>query len=318
MEMQLVPDDGVVTIYEEQPKEWVHTTIVVDMSGAVSDHHLMDMWLAAQRNDKTRRLYKRAAEYLLESLPTGLRGCKLVDWQKFEDDLVKRYRLHSAITIANSCRSFFMYAQRCGYIGLSPAHVHRPPAAPHQKSSKELTEEEVDSLIKGARRQRDKVLLEVMYTTGCRAEEVAGMQWRDCRQKGLHVVIQVMGKGSRVRSLQLPKGASRRLMEMKTLDSVPEDYVFSTDAVPHPHPWRKMKPASFNYIVREAARRAGITKDVSPHWFRHAYAQHARARGISKDDIQDALGHQSQSTTEGYLAAHEGLMLSADFITERD
>lgn len=291
-----------------------------DISGATDDMQLMAMWVASQNSKATQRLYERAGNMLLEFLRSrgGLGAASLRDWKDFEAMLALRYLPNSALTIANSARSLFMFAQRCDYIYKSPAHVIKAPRREGRKSSKDLTEEEALAIIRAPYKRRDRVLLELLYVTGIRAEEAATLHWKDVRPVGNHVVIQVIGKGAKVRSLKLPVNASRRLLELRSLDNVPEDAVFSAVGKPHPHPWTHMSPLSFGAIVTKARADAGVTKPVSPHWFRHAYAQHARKRGQTKDDIQDALGHASQSTTEGYLAAHEGLMLSADFITERD
>lgn len=288
--------------------------------GAADDWDVLKMWVESQNSEKTKLLYRRAGGKLLEFLAPrgGLPAATLADWRDFTSALEDRYKRHSAITMENACRSLFMFCQRCDYIYKSPAHVTKAPQRQDRKSTKELTEDEVLSLIGAPARKRDKVLLELLYVTGIRAEEAATILWKDCRQVGHHVIVQVLGKGGKTRSLKLPKGASRRFMELKSINNEPGDAVFTSVGPPHPHPWPPMKPGSFNYIVREAARKSGIIKDVSPHWFRHAYAQHARAKGQTKDDIQDALGHASQTTTEGYLAAVEGMMLSQDFITERE
>ncbi|MBK9129438.1 MAG: tyrosine-type recombinase/integrase [Phycisphaerales bacterium] len=59
-------------------------------------------------------------------------------------------------------------------------------------------------------------------------------------------------------------------------------------------------------IVARAARVAGLEKDVSPHWFRHAHASHALDRGCPIHLVQSDLGHASVSTTGQYLHARPG------------
>ncbi|MBI1249344.1 tyrosine-type recombinase/integrase, partial [bacterium] len=56
-------------------------------------------------------------------------------------------------------------------------------------------------------------------------------------------------------------------------------------------------------IVKKASERAGIDKDVSCHWFRHAHASHALDRGCPIHLVQATLGHASISTTGRYLHA---------------
>ncbi len=57
------------------------------------------------------------------------------------------------------------------------------------------------------------------------------------------------------------------------------------------------------YIVRQAARRADVDKNVSPHWMRHAHASHALDRGAAVHLVQATLGHSSVATTGRYLHA---------------
>ena len=59
-------------------------------------------------------------------------------------------------------------------------------------------------------------------------------------------------------------------------------------------------------IVRQAAERAGVAADVSPHWLRHAHASHALDRGAPIHLVQSTLGHASVSTTSCYLHAKPG------------
>lgn len=56
-------------------------------------------------------------------------------------------------------------------------------------------------------------------------------------------------------------------------------------------------------IVREAARRAGIKGNVSPHWLRHAHASHSLDRGAPIHLVQQTLGHENMATTGKYTHA---------------
>ena len=59
-------------------------------------------------------------------------------------------------------------------------------------------------------------------------------------------------------------------------------------------------------IVRQAAKQAGVTGTVSPHWLRHAHASHALDHGAPIHLVQATLGHASVSTTSAYLHARPG------------
>lgn len=296
-----------------------------DISGARTDTALKEIFLKTIHNKGTQRLYRRAIERLLEFLPVKddrpdhkLSGALLSDWVAFSDDLLGDMRPNTAATVLAAARAFFTFAHNSGYVLRSPAHILKIRRPPQQKSSKELTDEEVLQLIQAAATKRDRVLLEVLYVTGIRAHELTGLVWRDVRQVNQDVLIQVLGKGGKVRTIMLPPKAGQRLLRLKTLDNEPDDGVFTTMGPGDDHPWKSLSRFSVINVVQRALSRTAITKPVTPHWFRHAYAQHARKHGIEKGLIQEALGHDSMRTTEGYLAAQHGLMLAGDFITERE
>ena len=58
-----------------------------------------------------------------------------------------------------------------------------------------------------------------------------------------------------------------------------------------------------NYMLKRAAKRAGTTGAVSPHWLRHARGSHALDRGAALPEVQATLGHANVATTSGYLHA---------------
>ncbi len=69
---------------------------------------------------------------------------------------------------------------------------------------------------------------------------------------------------------------------------------------------RKRSPLSASQafrIVRQAARRAGVEKDVSPHWLRHCHGSHALDQGAAVHLVRATLGHGSEATTGRYLHA---------------
>ena len=69
-------------------------------------------------------------------------------------------------------------------------------------------------------------------------------------------------------------------------------------------------------IVQEAAKRAGVDGDVSPHWLRHAHATHSLERGAPIHLVQATLGHASIATTSRYLHARPS-QSSAQFLVAR-
>ncbi len=91
-------------------------------------------------------------------------------------------------------------------------------------------------------------------------------------------------------------------MSLKTKESRPDDYVFQSRQAwsPAGKEDRRIDESSVNRIVKSAAKRAGITGNISPHWFRHAHATHALERGAPITLVKATLGHESMETTAKY------------------
>jgi len=109
--------------------------------------------------------------------------------------------------------------------------------------------------------------------------------------------LTIYGKGGKTRIVLL---SPKMWKELLTLDEQrdPNTPIFKS---------RKKKghliPTQIHRIVRSAAKRAGMTKKVSPHWLRHAHASHALDRGAPIHLVQATLGHSSIATTGKYLHA---------------
>lgn len=145
---------------------------------------------------------------------------------------------------------------------------------------------------------RDRAMLEILYATGVRVSELISLKIPDIHLEGAY--LRCWGKGSKERiiplgSIALEKvnqyftGARQRLVKEKFCP-----YLFVT---------RRGKPFTrqgFWKIIREYARKAGISTPVSPHVLRHSFATHLLQRGADLRSIQEMLGHASISTTQIY------------------
>jgi integrase/recombinase XerD len=144
---------------------------------------------------------------------------------------------------------------------------------------------------------RNRTLVTLLYAAGLRVSELCGLRWLDVQSSANGLQITVFGKGGKTRSIHLPSGVGAQLEQLRR-GAAPEEPVFRS---------RKgrgeLKPLAVLRIVRQAARRAGIELNVSPHWLRHAHASHALDRGAPISLVQATLGHASIQTTGRYLHA---------------
>jgi integrase/recombinase XerD len=146
---------------------------------------------------------------------------------------------------------------------------------------------------------RDKVILEVLYSTAIRREEVANLLLDDIDTDGGYVYVRE-GKGSKDRVV--PLGQSVCDLVKSYLSGVRPEWVGSaTDKHLFLNRWGKaMAPNAVWHVVRKYARGAGIEKRVSTHTVRHSCATHMLRNGAPIRQLQEMLGHASLETTQLY------------------
>ncbi|MFV0605375.1 MAG: site-specific tyrosine recombinase XerD [Niabella sp.] len=146
---------------------------------------------------------------------------------------------------------------------------------------------------------RNKAILEVMYSCGLRVSEVVGLK---ISQLYLDVgFVRVIGKGDKERLVPIGTDAVKYLAiylkEIRVHIPVKkgnEDIVFLNRR------GTKMSRVMIFLIIKELTAKAGITKTVSPHTFRHSFATHLIEGGANLRAVQEMLGHESITTTEIY------------------
>ena len=161
-----------------------------------------------------------------------------------------------------------------------------------------LSREEVGRLIDSASNLLHYTILMTLYATGLRRAELCGLKVADIDSQRMMLHVR-QGKGKRDRDVPMTPKLVETLREywrwMK-----PKTYLFPG----MDNNWRADKPISAKaiyIIVRDAAKRAGITKPVSPHCLRHSWATHLLEAGEDLRKIQLLLGHSDLETTSVYL-----------------
>jgi len=145
---------------------------------------------------------------------------------------------------------------------------------------------------------RDRAVLAVLYATGCRASEVAGLRVSDIRLKDRY--CRCLGKGNKERIVGLNPVAVAALEAYlqherpKLVGSRDSDSLFVTRS------GRVFSRIVVWHLVKKYAARVGISKKVSPHTMRHSFATHMLAGGAEIRALQELLGHASIRTTQVY------------------
>lgn len=166
-----------------------------------------------------------------------------------------------------------------------------------------LTVEEIDEIISAIdlskqEGQRNKAIIEVLYGSGIRVSELINLKISNLNIDEGYMLVE--GKGSKQRLVPLSTQSTKQLQlwnidrNILNIKKGHEDYVFLNRR------GAKLTRAMIFAIVKDLTELAGISKNVSPHTFRHSFATHLLENGANLRAIQQLLGHESITTSELY------------------
>jgi len=172
---------------------------------------------------------------------------------------------------------------------------------PRQKKRKTfpeiLTREEVFAIIESCKNIKHKAMLMVIYSSGLRVSEAAALKIQHIDSKNMRLFVDY-GKGGKDRYTLLSEACLsvlRKYWKMY-LPKHPEGWLFlGTLKVAH------ITSRGIEFAFNEAVKRTNITKNVSIHTFRHAFATHLLEDGATLLQIKELLGHSSIQSTTIYL-----------------
>ena len=208
----------------------------------------------------------------------------------------------SQARILSGIRSFYRFLIMEDYLKADPTELLESPQTGF-KLPEVMTVEEIDLLIGSIDRstkegQRNRAILETLYSCGLRVSELCNLKLSELYfEEGF---IKVEGKGSKQRLVPISPRAikeirlyftDRNLMKIKPGF---EDFVFISNF------GKNISRIMVFHLIKELAEKAGITKNISPHTFRHSFATHLLEGGANLRAIQCMLGHESIATTEIY------------------
>jgi integrase/recombinase XerD len=261
---------------------------------AATDAQLVGLWLHG-RAAHAQRAYARDAARFLAFAGVPLPHVTLGDLQAFADSLdalapASRARILAAV------KALLAFGHRLGYLPVDVGRALRLPALKVQLAGRILPENDVQRLLALEPHPRNRVLLRLLYAGGLRAAEICALTWADVQPRAEAGQLVIYGKGGKTRIVLLSADTWQALMGLRgtALEGAP---MFGS---------RKggaLTTRQVDRLVNAAARRAGISAPVSPHWMRHAHASHALDRGAPIHLVQQTLGHVSVATTGRYLHA---------------
>ena len=203
----------------------------------------------------------------------------------------------------SSLKGFFRFLEDNSYIEKNP--MEKLSAVKREiKLPSVLSVAEIDMILKMPVTEettglRDKAILETFYSSGLRVSELINLKINDLFFTD--EIVRVLGKGSKERIVPMGQNAiywlkeylnrSRPILEKKSKSG---NYVFLNKR------GTKLSRMGVWKIVNYYSNRAGITKEMHPHTFRHSFATHLLEGGADLRAVQEMLGHSDISTTQIY------------------
>lgn len=231
------------------------------------------------------------------------------DYQKYtfvlkSQQTKKNLNLRTIFTRLNTVKKYFQYLNQRKYILIDPTRNLSLPKPENHLPKNILQEQEIKLLLdkpnlKTSLGLRDKAILELLYSTGIRRQELINLNFYDI--DGQNRIIRInQGKNQKDRVLPLGKIASIYLdkylhtVRTRCIRNKTEQALFITQEE------NRLKPQTLNYTVKKYLKTIYPDRKISPHTLRHTCATHMLRGGANLRIIQQMLGHSSLTSTQVY------------------
>jgi integrase/recombinase XerD len=209
----------------------------------------------------------------------------------------------SQARMISGLRSFFKYCLIEDIVTIDPAALLEAPKS-QRKLPDTLSFEEIEQIIAAIdlsklEGERNRAILETLYSCGLRVSELINLK---ISQLYLDVsYIRVVGKGDKERLIPIGSDAIKyigiyraQIRNHISIKTGQEDVLFLNRR------GAGLSRVMIFLMIKSLAAKAGITKTISPHTFRHSFATHLVEGGADLRAVQEMLGHESITTTEIY------------------
>ena len=228
-------------------------------------------------------------------------NCSKETLQQFIFTQSKLIGSNSQARRVSALKSFFNFLIFEKYCHNSPADLIEAPKI-GRKLPQILNTNEIEKILDGielnkSQGQRNRAIIETLYGSGLRVSELVEITLSNIFIK--ENIIRVNGKGGKQRLI--PLGSySKKFIQIYVDEIRPFEKIKDEDILFLNRNGKKMSRAMIFTIIRNAAKKVGIKKKISPHTFRHSFATHLLENGADLRTIQLLLGHESIITTEIY------------------
>lgn len=279
---------------------------------ALREASAMRLWLR-KGNPNTARAYKRALGDFLascgaENIRTACASrevgeCAILAYTAALEPFAastQNQRLSAIAKLLQLCEAEGVIPEKVSHLVLRPQVTWEVPELEDLPSP-----EKVQAMLSSEKVARNRVLLSLLYLSGCRCSEVAGLRWQDIRRRGAGLQLKIHGKGSKTRRVMIEnewlivelaylKLAAQAAPGFENSGALCCDLVFN------------LSVSQIARICRAAWLRVGVKDDarrgIAAHLLRHCHATHVRLAGASAAELQQTLGHSREETTAMYGA----------------
>lgn len=244
--------------------------------------------------------------------PEQIKHEHLQEFIKWVSDLGMTARTQARVL--SGVKAFYKYLLMENVMQDDPTELIEGPSI-GKKLPDFLTVEEINLLLSNIdlslpEGQRNKAMLETLYSCGLRVSELIGLQLSQSYfNDGF---IKVTGKGNKERIIPMGNSAIKQIhlylegiRNHLPIQKGHEDFIFLNRR------GRKLSRVMVFMIIKDLAVKAGIRTTISPHTFRHSFATHLIEGGADLRAVQEMLGHSSITTTEIYTHLDKDYLRSA-------
>jgi integrase/recombinase XerD len=260
-------------------------------------------------SDNTTKAYEEDLNKLIrfiESEPGGGKSIFNLTYRDLQQFVAQLYdagiSARSQARIISGIKAFYRFLQMDGFLETDPTALLESPKI-GMKLPEVLTVDEINRLIDSidlsrAEGQRNRAMIEVLYSCGLRVSELTGLRHSAVYFDEQFVIVK--GKGNKQRLVPVSVKALREIQNYLTdrhlikVQKGAEDILFLNRR------GAGLTRGMVFHIIKEQAKVAGIRKNISPHTLRHSFATHLLEGGANLRAIQMMLGHESITTTEIY------------------
>ncbi len=227
------------------------------------------------------------------------------DKTKISRKNIEDFKEYLSIDLGYSKASVYLYIRALqslfDFLEIKDLGPLNPPKRA-QKVPNYLVEQEVSKMLGSCRNSKERLIVELLAYTGVRVSELCSIRINDIDLENKSLKIRG-GKGDKDRlvifSEKIIPDIKKYLLERKE-NKIKSEFLFPTNKS------RRISSVTVERIIRNAAKRAGINKKVTPHVLRHTFATTLLRNGADIRIIQILLGHASISTTQIYTHVDDG------------